>query len=45
MKIAYENVVQYKPMFPFHRIARGVFDNNFKRELDRAIEKEFKRRK
>ena len=45
IKIAYEDMIKHKPLFPFHRIARGVFDNNFKRELDRAIEKEFKARK
>jgi len=45
MLIAWEPVTQYRNIFPYHRIADGVFSNNFTKELAKAFDSEMSRLK
>lgn len=45
MMIAWEPVTQYRSIFPYHRIADGVFSNNFTKEFAKAFSSEMSRLK
>lgn len=45
MLIAWEPVTQYRNIFPYHRIADGVFSNNFTKEFAKAFDSEMSRLK